>query len=65
MHTMKKQRNKSLVNKYLLKKLKSGNNNKIYDEYTKFYNKKSRGIIDLSLSIEEGEMFGFIGPNCI
>ena len=30
---------------------------------TKFYNKKSRGIIDLSLSIEEGEMFGFIGPN--
>ncbi|MBZ9685450.1 ABC transporter ATP-binding protein [Clostridium estertheticum] len=30
---------------------------------TKFYNKKSRGIIDLSLSIEEGEIFGFIGPN--
>ena len=30
---------------------------------SKFYNKKSRGIIDLSLSIEEGEIFGFIGPN--
>lgn len=30
---------------------------------TKYYNKKSRGIIDLSFSIEEGEIFGFIGPN--
>lgn len=30
---------------------------------TKYYNKNSRGIIDLSLSIEEGEIFGFIGPN--
>jgi len=30
---------------------------------TKYYNKKSRGIVDLSLSIEEGEIFGFIRPN--
>jgi ABC-2 type transport system ATP-binding protein len=30
---------------------------------TKFYNKKSRGIIDISFSIKEGEIFGFIGPN--
>jgi ABC-2 type transport system ATP-binding protein len=30
---------------------------------TKYYNKKSRGIIDVSFSIEEGEIFGFIGPN--
>lgn len=29
---------------------------------TKSYG-KSRGIIDLSLSIKEGEIFGFIGPN--
>jgi ABC-2 type transport system ATP-binding protein len=29
---------------------------------TKYY-KKSRGIIDVNLSIEEGEIFGFIGPN--
>jgi ABC-2 type transport system ATP-binding protein len=29
---------------------------------TKFYG-KSRGIIDLNLQIEKGEIFGFIGPN--
>jgi ABC-2 type transport system ATP-binding protein len=29
---------------------------------TKYYG-KSRGIIDVSLSVEEGEIFGFIGPN--
>lgn len=29
---------------------------------TKYYG-KSRGIIDLNLSVEEGEFFGFIGPN--
>lgn len=29
---------------------------------TKFYG-KSRGIIDVNLTVEEGEIFGFIGPN--
>jgi len=29
---------------------------------TKYYG-KSRGIIDVSFSVEEGEIFGFIGPN--
>lgn len=29
---------------------------------SKFYG-KARGIIDLSLTVEEGEFFGFIGPN--
>lgn len=29
---------------------------------TKYYG-KARGIIDVSLNIEEGEIFGFIGPN--
>jgi len=29
---------------------------------TKYYG-KSRGIVDVSLSVEEGEIFGFIGPN--
>ncbi|MDY3765186.1 MAG: ABC transporter ATP-binding protein [Lachnospiraceae bacterium] len=29
---------------------------------TKYYG-KSRGIIDLDLSVEQGEFFGFIGPN--
>jgi len=29
---------------------------------TKFYG-KARGIIDVSFSVEEGELFGFIGPN--
>ncbi len=30
---------------------------------TKYYNKNARGIIDVSLEVEEGEVFGFIGPN--
>lgn len=29
---------------------------------TKYYG-KSRGVIDIDLSVEEGEFFGFIGPN--
>ena len=29
---------------------------------TKFYG-KNRGIEDVSLSVEEGEIFGFVGPN--
>ena len=29
---------------------------------TKYYG-KARGILDVSLSVEEGEIFGFIGPN--
>ena len=29
---------------------------------TKFYG-KSRGIVDLNLTVAEGEFFGFIGPN--
>ena len=29
---------------------------------TKYYG-KSRGVIDLGLSVEEGDFFGFIGPN--
>lgn len=29
---------------------------------TKFYG-KSRGIVDLNLTVEQGEFFGFIGPN--
>jgi len=29
---------------------------------TKFYG-KSRGIVDVSFSVEQGEIFGFIGPN--
>lgn len=32
------------------------------DKLTKYY-QKSRGIIDLSLTVREGEFFGFIGPN--
>lgn len=32
------------------------------DNLTKYYG-KSRGIIDLNLSVEQGEVFGFIGPN--
>ena len=31
-------------------------------ELTKFYG-KARGIIDVNLTVEEGEIFGFIGPN--
>lgn len=29
---------------------------------TKYYG-KARGIVDLKLTVEEGEFFGFIGPN--
>lgn len=29
---------------------------------TKYYG-KARGIIDLNLTVEQGECFGFIGPN--
>lgn len=29
---------------------------------TKYYG-KSRGVVELNLSVEEGEIFGFIGPN--
>ncbi|MCT4541962.1 MAG: ABC transporter ATP-binding protein [Vallitalea sp.] len=32
------------------------------DKLTKYYG-KSRGIEDVSLKVEEGEIFGFIGPN--
>ncbi len=32
------------------------------EKLTKYYG-KSRGIIDLDLTVEEGEFFGFIGPN--
>ena len=32
------------------------------DHLTKFYG-KNRGVNDLSLSVSEGEVFGFIGPN--
>ena len=32
-------------------------------ELTKYYNRKSRGIIDVSLEIKEGEIFGVLGPN--
>jgi len=32
------------------------------EELTKFYG-KARGIIDVNLSVEEGDLFGFIGPN--
>ncbi len=32
------------------------------DALTKFYG-KARGIVDISLSVEEGDFFGFIGPN--
>ncbi len=32
------------------------------DNLTKYYG-KARGIIDLSFSVDEGEIFGFVGPN--
>lgn len=32
------------------------------ENLTKYYG-KSRGILDVSLSVEEGDVFGFIGPN--
>jgi ABC-2 type transport system ATP-binding protein len=30
---------------------------------TKYYQKHARGILDVSLEVKEGEVFGFIGPN--
>ncbi|MCF7924659.1 MAG: ABC transporter ATP-binding protein [Candidatus Izimaplasma sp.] len=33
------------------------------NELTKYYNKNARGILEVSLDIKEGEIFGFIGPN--
>ena len=30
---------------------------------TKYYNKNARGILDITLEVKEGEVFGFIGPN--
>jgi ABC-2 type transport system ATP-binding protein len=34
------------------------------NKLTKYYGKdKARGIIDVSFSVEEGEIYGFIGPN--
>ncbi|NOR84332.1 MAG: ATP-binding cassette domain-containing protein [Ardenticatenales bacterium] len=32
------------------------------DNLTKYYG-KARGIIDISFSVDEGEIFGFVGPN--
>ena len=32
------------------------------DKFTKYYG-KSRGIINVSSEVVEGEVFGFIGPN--
>ena len=32
------------------------------ENLTKYYG-RARGIIDLNLSVREGEFFGFIGPN--
>lgn len=33
------------------------------DHLTKYYAKKTRGILDVSFEVKEGEIFGFIGPN--
>ncbi len=33
------------------------------NKLTKYYGKNARGIIDLTLEVKEGEIFGFIGPN--
>ncbi len=33
------------------------------EHLTKYYKKHARGIIDVSLEIKKGEIFGFIGPN--
>ena len=30
---------------------------------TKWYGHKSRGIIDVDLVVESGQIFGFLGPN--
>lgn len=33
------------------------------DALTKYYSKNARGVIDISLDVRPGEIFGFIGPN--
>ncbi len=33
------------------------------EHLTKYYGKHARGILDLSLEVKKGEIFGFIGPN--
>ena len=33
------------------------------DQLTKYYGKHARGILDLTLEVKKGEIFGFIGPN--
>ena len=33
------------------------------EHLSKYYKKHARGIIDVSLEIKQGEIFGFIGPN--
>lgn len=33
------------------------------DALTKYYKKHARGILDVTLEIKKGEIFGFIGPN--
>lgn len=43
--------------------MSKGNNVIEINHLTKYYNKKSRGIIDVSFNVQEGEIFGFIGPN--
>lgn len=35
----------------------------ILNDLTKYYKKHARGILDVSLEIKQGEIFGFIGPN--
>lgn len=32
------------------------------ENLTKYYG-KSRGVLELNLSVKQGEVFGFIGPN--
>ena len=32
------------------------------EKLTKYYG-KARGILDLELTVDQGEFFGFIGPN--
>lgn len=33
------------------------------ENLTKYYKKNARGILDVSLDVKQGEIFGFIGPN--
>jgi len=50
-------------NESVSKKILQGVNMITTKDLTKYYGKNSRGIIDVSLHIKEGEIFGFIGPN--